>query len=119
MENQNNTHIINVYSQLLDTASDNDHSIELASRLKYEILWKYFSNWKSKLYVHVQIEANKELAISNLFNAIEGNIARNQSKFLCNLIAFNEQKKTVDRIKKEFKSKVTNLGYVKIKEKFK
>ena len=46
-------------------------------------------------------------------------MAIKKAKFISNLIAYYEQKKTVDKIKKEFKAKVTNLGYVKIKEKFK
>lgn len=69
--------------------------------------------------MQVQIEADQEWAALTLFSVIENNIALKKAKFLSNLTAYYEQKKTIDKIKKEFKAKVTNLGYVKIKEKFK
>ena len=69
--------------------------------------------------IQVQIEADREWAMLTLYSVIENNMAIKKAKFISNLIVYYEQKKTVDKIKKEFKAKVTNLGYVKIKEKFK
>lgn len=84
-----------------------------------ELVAKYFEMWKIVYVNQVKFEINAQWAISTIFDVLENRIHLNQSKFLYSLTSFYEQKKLVEQVKIDFKKKVTNSGYLKIKEKFK